>query len=103
MNKLKSILALFIFTFSLNINDIKVLDAMDSSSKIGMVKTSGSNLNVRSSASSSSKIITKLKNNSYITIISTSGNYHKVEYQDNKFGYVHKSYISNVSSTIRSR
>ena len=101
MNKLKSILALFIFTFSLNINDIKVLDAMDSSSKIGMVKTSGSNLNVRSSASSSSKIISKLKNNSYITIISTSGNYHKVEYQDNKYGYVHKSYISNVSSTIR--
>ena len=36
MNKLKSILALFIFTFSLNINDVKVLDAMDNNSKIGL-------------------------------------------------------------------
>ena len=101
MNKLKNVLALFIFTLSLNINDVKVTNAMSNSSTIGIVKTSGSNLNVRSSASSSSKIITKLKNNSYITIISTSGNYHKVEYKDNQYGYVHKSYISSVSSTIR--
>ena len=36
MNKLKSILALFIFTFSLNINDVKVLDAMDNNSKIDL-------------------------------------------------------------------
>ena len=101
MNKLKSILALFIFTLSLNSNNVKVTNAMSDNSKIGIVKTSGSNLNVRSSASSNSKIITKLKNNSYITIISTSGNYHKVEYKDNQYGYVHKSYVSNVSSTIR--
>ena len=101
MNKLKSILALFIFTLSLNTNDVKVTNTMSNNSTIGIVKTSGSNLNVRSSASTSSKIITKLKNNSYVTIISTSGNYHKVEYKDNQYGYVHKSYVSNVSSTIR--
>ena len=52
MNKLKSILALFIFTLSLNSNNVKVTNAMSDNSKIGIVKTSGSNLNVRSSASS---------------------------------------------------
>ena len=101
MKKIKIILTLFIFTFMVSLSNVKVTNAMSSSSMVGKVVTNGTNLNVRQSASTSSKIITKLKNNTLITIISTHDNFYKVEYKDNQYGYVHKNYISKVSSTIR--
>ena len=101
MKKTNIIGALFICSLITPIKDIKVTNAMTNTSEVGKVVTSGSNLNVRSSASSSSKIVTKLKNNTLITIISSSSNFYKVEYKDNQYGYVHKNYISKVSSTIR--
>lgn len=101
MKKVKTIIALFIFTVITSISNVKVTNAMTSSSIVGKVVTSGTNLNVRQSASTSSKIITKLKNNTLITIISTHDNFYKVEYKDNQYGYVHKNYISKVDSTIR--
>jgi uncharacterized protein YgiM (DUF1202 family) len=67
----------------------------------GIVDTSGSNLNIRSSASTSSSIKAQVKNNSYLTIYSTSGNFYYVEYKDGYFGYVHKSYVDVVSSNVK--
>lgn len=101
MKKLKIIITLFMFALILPINDIKVTNAMTSSSQVGKVVTSGANLNVRQNASTSSKIVTKLKNNTLITIISTHSNFYKIEYKDNQYGYVHKNYVNKVSSTIK--
>ena len=47
----------------------------------GIVDTSGSNLNIRTNASTSSAIKAQVKNNSYLTIYSTSGNFYYVEYK----------------------
>ena len=100
MKKL-GIISLFIFSLMSNTGDIKVTNAMTNNSEVGKVKTSGSNLNVRENASTSSKIITKLKNDTLITIVSTHSNFYKIEYKDDKYGYVHKNYISKVNSNIK--
>ena len=67
----------------------------------GIVDTSGGNLNVRTTASTSSTIKAKVKNNSYLTIYSTTGNFYYVEYKDGYFGYVHKDYVDIVSSNVK--
>ena len=67
----------------------------------GIVDTSGSNLNVRSNASTSSTIKAQVKNNSYLTIYSTSGNFYYVEYKDGYFGYVHKNYVDVISTNVK--
>lgn len=101
MKNMKKVITLFIFTLMCSNSNINVTKAMTTGSEVGKVATTGSNLNVRQSASTSSKIITKLKNNTLITIISTHSNFYKIEYKDNKYGYVHKNYITKISSTIR--
>ena len=67
----------------------------------GVVDTSGGNLNVRSSASTSSTIKAQVKDNSYLTIYSTNGNFYYVEYKDGYFGYVHKNYVDVVSTNVK--
>ena len=65
----------------------------------GVVSTNGSNLNVRSSASSDSSILTKLANSSYITLISRSGDWWQVEYAKGRYGYCHTDYIRSISGS----
>ena len=101
MRKLKTIITLFVVTLMFSSTDFKVANAMTVSSQVGKITTSGSNLNVRQSASTSSKIITKLKNNTLITIISTHSNFYKIEYKDDQYGYVHKNYVNKVNSSIK--
>jgi len=101
MKKLKTIITLFVVTLMFSSTDFKVANAMTVSSQVGKITTSGSNLNVRQSASTSSKIITKLKNNTLITIISTHSNFYKIEYKDDQYGYVHKNYVNKVNSSIK--
>ena len=101
MKKFKLLTTLFIFTSLITTNEIKVTNAISNSSSVGKVVTSGTNLNVRQSASTSSKIISKLKNNALITIISTHNNFYKIEYKDEQYGYVHKSYITKINSSIK--
>ncbi|MGN0468711.1 MAG: SH3 domain-containing protein [Acutalibacteraceae bacterium] len=74
--------------------------AANSSSYAGKVVTSSGNLNVRKSASTSSDIIKTLKNGSWITLMSKSGDFWKVEYANGKYGYCHSSYISKKSGTV---
>lgn len=79
-------LLLSCFTFTLS--------AANESSSAGQVKTQSGSLNVRKTASTSSQVLTGLKNGSWVTIISTSGNFYKVEYASGKYGYCHKNYIT---------
>lgn len=76
-------------------------DAATATSQAGMVQTSGSNLNVRASATTNSSIISKLPDHSYLTILSTSGSFYYVEYKEGSFGYVHKDYVDVLSSNVK--
>ena len=69
---------------------------------VGLVKTSGGNLNVRSSPSVSASIVKTLPNNSYITIAEKNGNWWKIEYADGKYGYSSALYIGEVDSDVYS-
>ena len=68
-------------------------------SKAGAVTTSGGQLNVRAAATSSATVITSLKKGSYVTLISRSGSWWKVEYAKGKYGYCHSDYITVVEGT----
>ncbi len=68
-------------------------EAADWSSSAGIVSVSSGNLNVRSSASLSSPVLTKIPKDSYVTLISKTGNWWKIEYAAGKYGYCSASYI----------
>ena len=69
------------------------------SSKAGAVTTVSGSLNVRSSASSGASIVSSVKKGSYITLISQTGSWWKVEYANGKYGYCHADYITVVTGT----
>ena len=73
--------------------------AATTSSKAGAVTTSSGKLNVRSQASSASSAVASLNKGSYITLISKSGSWWKVEYAKGKYGYCHGDYITIVQGT----
>lgn len=67
--------------------------------KAGAVTTTSSRLNVRSAASTASPVISSLKKGSYITLLSNSGSWWKVEYGKGQQGYCHSAYITVVEGT----
>lgn len=68
-------------------------------SAAGLVTTSSGSLNVRSAASTSNTIITKLPSGTYVTLISKTGNWWRVEYAPSSYGYVSADYIKYVYGT----
>lgn len=74
-------------------------EAATLSSKAGAVTTSSGKLNVRSQPSSGASVVASLKKGSYITLISKSGSWWKVEYANGKYGYCHADYITIVQGT----
>ncbi len=75
--------------------------AAESDIKAGQVKINSGWLNVRSSASADSKVLTTLKKDSYITLISKNGAWWRVEYATGQYGYLSSYYITEVSDTVR--
>ena len=71
--------------------------AISASSSAGKVSVTSGNLNVRSSNSTSSSVVSTLKKGSYIVLISKSGKWWKVEYAPGRFGYCHTDYITELS------
>ncbi|MBU7591664.1 SpoIID/LytB domain-containing protein [Metabacillus halosaccharovorans] len=55
-------------------------------------KVIATKLNVRAAASTKAKVIGSLKKNQSVTIVTTSGSWHKIKY-GKSYGYVSKSYI----------
>ena len=96
MKKILSITTMIAIILSLFVFPIKVQGAT-LTSQAGVVTLSSGRLNVRKSASTNSTILTSLSNGSYITLISLSGNWYYVEYEDGKYGYCHKDYIKTDS------
>ncbi len=72
--------------------------AANADSKAGVVKANGG-LNVRLEPTTGSKVLTTLRNGSYITLMSKSGNWWRVEYSGGSYGYCHGDYITSVSGT----
>lgn len=70
---------------------------MDSTA--GIVETSGGRLNVRAAASTGSSVVTTLPDGSYVTLISKSGSWWRVEYANGKYGYCHSNYIKTVGGS----
>ncbi|MBQ8209949.1 MAG: SH3 domain-containing protein [Clostridia bacterium] len=70
-----------------------------SASNAGKVTTSSTSLNVRSTPATTSSVIGSLKRNTYVTLISKTGNWWYVEFADGKKGYCHSNYITQVDST----
>ena len=71
------------------------------SSKVGVVATESDKLNVRKTASTKGAIVTSLKKDSYITLISKSGDWWYLEYAKGKYGYSHADYITLKSGTAK--
>ncbi|MCX0399749.1 SH3 domain-containing protein [Clostridium perfringens] len=77
-----------------------VVLAVRSLNKTGIVNVSSS-LNVRSSASTSSKVIGSLSGNTKVTIVGEEGAFYKIEYKDSH-GYVAKEYVKDVTESSNS-
>lgn len=88
------LIALLVFGV-VNISALKT-EAATENSKAGVVNIISGNLNVRKSASVSSGIIAILSKGSYVTLISKSGSWWYLEYEDGKYGYCHENYINEV-------
>lgn len=76
------------------------LQAATETSGAGIVSVSSGSLNVRASASSNGAILTTLSKGSYVTLISRSGDWWKVEYAAGKYGYVSSSLITQFVGEI---
>ncbi|MBO3334003.1 SH3 domain-containing protein [Clostridium perfringens] len=74
--------------------------APESTEKTGIVNVSSS-LNVRSEASTSSKVIGSLSGNTKVTIIGEKGAFYKIEYKGSH-GYVAKEYVKDVTESNNS-
>ncbi|MDK0711498.1 SH3 domain-containing protein [Clostridium perfringens] len=72
----------------------------ETTKKTGIVNVSSS-LNVRSEASTSSKVIGSLSGNSKVTIIGEEGAFYKIEYKGSH-GYVAKEYVKDVTESNNS-
>ncbi|MGN1316151.1 MAG: SH3 domain-containing protein [Acutalibacteraceae bacterium] len=100
MKKTISILLSVVLCFSVFIFSPKV-SAAENIYGVGKVTTASTPLNVRSSPSVSASVKTKLARNSYVTLVSKSGSYWKVQYSDTGYGYCHGDYITTVSTNVR--
>lgn len=73
--------------------------AVDWNSRAGTVQTAQGRLNIRSGPSASSAVLTSLPKGSLVTLISQSGDWWKVEYAPNRYGYCHTDYIRQTAAS----
>lgn len=105
MKRILSIILTLFITLSVILMPIKSYGAT-LTSQAGVVSVSSGVLNVRKSASTNSTVVATLPRNSYITLISESGNWYYIEYADGKYGYCHKNYIktdSGKTATVKTQ
>lgn len=100
MKKTAGLLLSLVFTVLIFATPVKA-NAATLSSTAGTVSVTSGTLNVRSSGSSNSTVISSLKKGSFVTLISKSGSWWKVEYAKDKYGYCHADYIKSVLSTAK--
>ena len=97
VNPIRKIVICFLSSMLLAGCLILQANAANLDSKAGVISVSSGRLNVRAEASSGSGVVTSLNKGSYVTLISLSGSWWKVEYAAGKYGYCHADYITAVS------
>lgn len=68
--------------------------AADLNSQAGVVSTNGGRLNIRSGPSTDAAAVAALNKGNYVTLLSQSGSWWRVEYAAGKYGYCHGDYIT---------
>lgn len=86
-----------VILFSITLTPIKA-SAATVSSTAGQVNITSGALNIRSGAGTGFAKVGSLSKSSYITLISKSNDWWKVEYKKGSYGYCHSDYIKTVSS-----
>lgn len=71
-------------------------DAAGIDSSAGIVATVSGTLNVRSNPSTGASVLTSLPKGSYVTLLSKTGSWWRIEYGERKYGYCHADYIDAV-------
>lgn len=99
MKKVVSVITTLLFSLMIFSFGGLHAEAAASASVAGIVATSSGNLNVRATQSTSSSVVASLAKDSYVTLLSKSGNWWYLEYADGKYGYSHADYIKIVSSS----
>lgn len=102
-NEVKTMKKILSFILAIIMTGILLLpmqaSAITSSSRAGTVSVSSGKLNVRSSNSTNSAVIASLAKGSYVTLISKTGSWWRVEYSNGRYGYCHADYINALSSS----
>ena len=94
-----ALILLFVLTFGVVVKPVKA-QAATADAIAGQVTTASTGLNVRSSATTSSSIVTELRKGSFVTLLEKSGSWWRVEYAQGRYGYCHGDYITPVSGTV---
>lgn len=92
---IKRILFLFVLLSVLSIR----VEAATLNSRAGAVTTASGNLNVRSAASTTASRVAILPKGSHITLMERSGNWWRIEYGKNQYGYASASYLTPIEGT----
>ena len=100
MKKTISVLMAMVLSLAL-IPFTQKVKASDKIYGAGKVSTTATVLNVRSSASTTSTVKAKLSKDSYVTLISKSGNFWRVQYSATGYGYCHADYIKFASTNVK--
>lgn len=102
VKKIYSFIFLLCMTVTFACFGIATAGAANASSTAGKVSTQSTSLNVRSAANTSSSVVASLKKDSWVTLMSKSGDYWKVEYASGKYGYCSSKYIKqDTSGTVK--
>ncbi len=96
MKKLVSLLMAAVIILTLSDTSLTA-SATSEDYKAGRVEITSGRLNVRKSGGKSSPVISTLKKGVLVTLIEKSGDWWRVEYAENKYGYCHADYIKTIS------
>ena len=99
MKRIISIMLTAALVLGATLFPVKV-SAAGQNSRAGIVATRNDRLNVRAEAGTNARIVTTLAKGSYITLISRTGSWWRVEYGRGQYGYCHADYIKEISSTV---
>ena len=101
MKRTCSLILSLLLIFSLFSSITMTAEASSTVYGVGKVTTASTSLNVRKSASTSSSVVTTLKRNSLITLISKNGNFWYVRYGTSGYGYCSADYITVTSTDVK--
>lgn len=99
MFKLKHFIAVIVIILAVAVFAPTRAEAADLNSAAGAVTVSSGRLNVRSAPSASASVVTTLNKGGYITLLSRTGSWWRVEYAKGAYGYCYEDYVTPIAGT----